>query len=311
MPLPFLLIGAAVAVAGASSGIRGAKKMKEANEIVEAANGKFNRAKELMEAKQALAEEKLESYGRLKYEIWTGDFNRFIKAYEVIQNKPRFTGSLKKDELVIPPEEELELQEIASGARKIFEKTAGAALFGILGWSGTLGGISFAGGSIVSTGFGLMSGASIIGGIAGGPLMAFQGILMNYKGEKSLEKAREIEENADEAIHKLNELKGLYSKLAVCTDKMAGEVTKTRSSFLQYLDSFENTVKHKSEYSALTFGEKKTLECTYLYLKVLKAMLNISIIKQEDNRCAMDENAGSLLENAVRERDAIGSGLEL
>src|SRR5690606_787832 len=97
MPLPIVLWGAAAAL-GATGVFKGAKavgNMKEAKEIGESAENKYDQALNRLEKKKEKTNTKLEDLGRLKLSIFTHQIKHTI---EVIKKSKNAGGKLENFE---------------------------------------------------------------------------------------------------------------------------------------------------------------------------------------------------------------------
>ncbi|SHE72661.1 MULTISPECIES: hypothetical protein [Caloramator] len=312
MPIPLLFIGiaAATAATGIGAGVSGANKIKEANEIVEDATYRYERAKEKMEEEQNNCTNKLEKLGKVKMDIWTKDLKRFIMLYEKIHNKPKFNGELHNEFISLTPEELKEFKDINLGAIDILAGVTGSigagALAGIGAWGGAmlLGTAStgtalsalsgaaatnatlafFGGGSLAAGGLGIAGGTAVLGGLVAGPALAVGGLLLNSKGTQSLEKAYEVRREANKAIEKMETAENILRETAKTVQFFTIEIKKIRNIFLEDIEKLEIIVNEKyCDYQLFDENERNILYRTILSIKTLKELTQIQILKQSKN----------------------------
>ena len=219
MPLPLLLIGAAILAGGAgvAGGVKGAKKISEAKGIVSDAEGRYNRAKDQLDNDQKQTETSLEALGSLKLDV-SRSFGRFAAAYEKIKNKPEFK-ELHGEDIRFSKHQLEEIKQISISAIDLLGSSAltasAGALAGFAAYGGTmalgvastgtaissLSGVAaynatlaaLGGGALSAGGGGMALGSMVLSGAVAGPVIAVGGLLLNAKGNSSLEKAEEIE----------------------------------------------------------------------------------------------------------------------
>ena len=138
MPLPFV-IGAAAAVAGVvgvGSGIHGGIKMKEANDTMEIAKNKQERAIRKFERWNKETVELMDAVGKKELEI-LNSFERFSNIVEQIQGRPEFKNNTREG-IKLPEYEAEELKNVSAAAGVLLGGLGGAA-------AGTAGGFAAAG----------------------------------------------------------------------------------------------------------------------------------------------------------------------
>lgn len=324
MPLPFVFIGIGVitALVGAGTGTYGLSQMSEANSIVEKAKEKYERELRNLRDKESICETMLDSFGKLKMDIWSKDFQRFIEIYEKIKNKPNVNNNIKDDKLDISKDELGEIKKISIGALEFLGGIAGSATVGLFAGVGALGGATlfgvastgtaistlsgiaatnatlafFGGGSLAAGGLGMAGGTMVLGGLVAGPALALGGIFLAFKGSDSIEKAKKIQNKSNEAVRKFKIVIDRLNKIINLTTKMIDETKKLREHFLIHLKHLESVVNLKyTDYNKFSFEEKKSLEITILYLKALKNILGVSLVKKEGEVIEYNPDAEKIL----------------
>lgn len=138
MPLPLILGGLAAitGAAGVVNGVKGASKMKDANDIMKRAETRHKSNIEKFENKNKLTCSKMDEVGTRELTILKS-FQQFADVVERIQGRPEFRG-YRKNDVELPKYDAEELKEVSVGAGVLLGGVTGAAV-------GTAGGFAAAG----------------------------------------------------------------------------------------------------------------------------------------------------------------------
>lgn len=90
----------------------------------------------------------------------------------------------------------------------------------------------FGGGALAAGGLGMAGGTAVLGGLVAGPALAVGGFMLANKAEEALEKARDYETKADNAIAGLNRI------IAYLDKDVSGAVNLTIDTTKKLLDKF-------------------------------------------------------------------------
>lgn len=235
MPLPFILgVGAAVAgVTGVGSGIRGAVKMKDANDTMKMVEKQHNRNTTRFEENSKITNKKMDELGTFELNILKS-FDTFSDIIEKIQNRPEFK-EYKMEGVQLPKYDAETIKEVSVGAGVLLGGLGGAAV-------GTAGGFAAAGattsavmalgtastgtaiaslsgaaatnatlaalggGALSAGGGGIALGTSILGAATLGVGLLVGGAIFNVTGGKLSDKAEEARkqvEKEEKAINKI------------------------------------------------------------------------------------------------------------
>lgn len=221
MPFPFLVIGAAIAAAGAgvAAGVNGAVKMKEAKERQEEAQRRHTRNVAAVKAANEKLCVAMDSLGKSELQVLQ-DFKEFSDLFEMIKNRP-FFGDVNISGVEIPKLDNNGIKKTSVSAAALKGGLEGAALgtVGGLAASGatttavmalgtastgtaisSLGGAAatnatlaaLGGGSLAAGGGGMALGSMVLGGATLGVGLLVGGLIFNMAGSK-------ISSNADKA----------------------------------------------------------------------------------------------------------------
>lgn len=314
MPLPFIIAGiAAVAgVAGVGSGIQGGIKMKEANDTLNAAKKKQERAVELFEKRKTQTNELMDSVGKQELKILKS-FKEFSDTIEKIQGRPEFKN-YRMEGINLPEYKSEELKKVSLGAGVLLGSIGGAAvgtaggfaaagattsavmalgaastgtaissLTGIAATNATLAAIG--GGALSVGGGGMALGSAILGGATLGVGLLVGGVVFNVTGSKMSDQADEAYEQARRTEKEVDKIVAYFDDLtniARSFKKALDEVELQYGKRLVTLSRVVN-VSGKTDWFEFTEEEKKLTENTVLLVGMLYKMCKTSIVLKTEN----------------------------
>lgn len=217
MPLPLLLIGAAVAtgIAGIGAGISAKSDFDEAK-------GKNKKAKRIIgDGRKALKRERkrtkdaMTNLGRQKIQLHESGLKPFVDTFKKMKNVDYAGLSAQDDAIDLEVEftrieqTVVTMEEMVSRSAEAlgFGALAGLATYGTVGFLGTastgtaIAGLSGAaaksatlawlgGGSLAAGGFGVAGGTAVLGGIVAAPVLLVGGLWAASKADDALEEAK-------------------------------------------------------------------------------------------------------------------------
>lgn len=311
MPIPFIVgaIAAASAVIGVGAGVKGAVKMKEANDTMKSAKDRNDRNIKRYETQSKTTTEKMDSLGKDELEI-IKSFQEFAETYEKIKNKPNF-AQINIGETKIPTYSPEDLKKASVGASVLLGGLGGAAvgtaggfaaagattaavmalgtastgtaiasLSGVAATNATLAAIG--GGSIAAGGGGMALGTTLLGGATLGVGLLAAGIIFNFTGSKLEDKANEIESQVDKAEAQINKI----CTYLITLDLTAGAYlfTLRRVNYV-YKDRMKKlndtvTIQGKTDWNNFTDTEKKNTESVVRLVSLLYKMCKLQIVEK-------------------------------
>ncbi|MBC3804260.1 hypothetical protein GH808_07415 [Acetobacterium fimetarium] len=325
MPLPFILIGAAVVAGGTGlvTGARGTMKINEAKEIISKAEKKYNEKKYILEESERKTKIALENLGGLKLNIWK-NFERFSVAFEKIKNKPEFSDNLNEKFLFSKTELE-EIKKISITAIDVLGTgllSAGAgALVGVAAYGGTmalgvastgtaiatLSGVAatnatlaaLGGGSLAVGGGGMALGASVLTGAVAGPIVAVGGLLINAKGNDSIQKAYGVEKEVDEITVLMQSSLVYLDQLKEVSNKMEAELKKLFGLYEKQVGILEYLVNKEVDFFMYSNDEKRIVDNNIMLVKLLNKLTKVNLVEKVNNKDCVQINKvnGSVLES--------------
>ena len=293
-------ITTAGAIGAASTGY-GAKKILEAKDIVDNAERKYNEKKVILDKEEKSSNESLSHLGELKLQIWSS-FKEFYETIEKIKSCHIMDGDAKKelDNLKVLSFEAIELLSTSvgsigagalsgiaayGGTMAIGTASTGTAIAGLSGAAATNATLAaLGGGSLASGGLGMAGGTAVLGGLVAAPALAVGGIFIAFKGNSSIEKALEIQRQAEEAVEKLELSIKLVKDIKITSDKMYKELNILSNTYKEYLRNLKDIIVKKQDFRQFTPKEVSIVENTVLIVKVLKKITTTDLLITKDNK---------------------------
>lgn len=295
MPLP-IIVGGIALVAGAAglvTGAKGAKKIADAKSRVNEADEKYENSKSLLNETEMKTTNQLDILGALKVQVWK-DFERFSNAFEKIHNRPDFEEKIS-GEFTMPKHALIEIKQVQIKAIEIIGTTmasAGAgAVTGMAAYSGvlalgtastgtaisSLSGVAatnaalaaLGGGSIASGGGGIALGTQILTGAVAGPIIAVGGLLLNAKGNSSLDKAEEAEREVEKIVSVINKSVQFLKKVTLLAKNFEKELSIIHNVYLKEVSKLEALVAYKNDYDNYSFEERLIVDNNIKLVSIL------------------------------------------
>ena len=138
----------------------------------------------------------------------------------------------------------------------------------------------FGGGALASGGLGMAAGAWVMGGIVAAPALLLTGFMLDSKGDKALEQAREAEQEAEKVIGKINEGLTLLRKLERLGDRLWSELRKTQRLYEDKVTRLEALILGKDDYALFDDEEKLLLDNNIMLVKLLKDMTCVALMEK-------------------------------
>lgn len=314
MPLPLLLIGAALIAGGTgvAKGVGAAKTTQKAKDLTREAEKIFDKAKEKLEKARKEASASLEQFGKLKLEIWDGEISRFVTLFEKLKDV-ELTGDVSLDELArktISKAELLRMRDVSLKAGELVSGGLGAvgsgALIGVASYGGvatfaaastgtaisTLGGaaatnatLAWLGGGALGSSAGAMGmagGAAVLGGLVAGPALLVGGAVLSAKAKAGLAKARANYAEAEKAVEELKTAKSAVRGIG----RIAGEFSEAtrgfRERFRSVLDRLSAVIDSAgTAFPTYTKGQKEIVWLSVECAGVMKSLLETPILGKD------------------------------
>lgn len=307
MPLPFIIGGIAAAAAGTGlvSGALGAKKFKNANDIIKFAEEKYEENKTVFTHDEEETTYSLEVLGKEKYRL-IEESKRFTEAFAKIKNRPTFeertTKNLKLPEHGIKDIEKFQVSSLellsaitamgGAGSFAGFAAYGGVMAFGTASTGATISGLSGAaatkatmaalgGGSLAAGGGGMALGSVILTAGVAGPVIGVSGLLINHKASKSMEKANEVVTEVDNIIEIMNHSSKFLRRLKELSKELEREIRLTKSIFNKELTRFEDLVGRENNYNKYNDNDKKLVDINIKLMHIAYRLFSQDLLEEK------------------------------
>lgn len=327
MPLPLILgIGAAIAgVTGVGTGIHGAVKMKEANDMMKAANSRHEENIKKFEAASEKTNKAMDKLGKTELYILQS-FSEFSDVIEKIQNRPQFK-EYARDGVELPKYDKEELKQVSVGAGVILGGLGGAA-------TGTAGGLAAAGvttsavmalgtastgtaiaslsgaaatnatlaalggGALSAGGGGIALGTTILGAATLGVGLLVGGVIFNFTGEKLSDKSFEAYGEMLKAEETINKIVDYLKNLEKLSREYKAALTTVNDIYNEKFNFLKQTVESgKTDWNDFTEIKRVTTENTVLLVGLLYKMCKVNLV----NKAEKEDEMNTINEAAVKE----------
>ena len=313
MPLPFILGGAALLVAGAGvkKAADGFQKKSVADDIEKEADAEYQIAKYEFDKREKQTEEHLTILGNLQLKIGC-DFLEFKTIAENLIKK--LEHSSNKDIRVNVPEHKLnQITDVsisaafymsqvvyagAAGAAAAYAVYGGvmalaaastgtpiAALSGVSAYNATMAAIG--GGAIAAGGFGMAGGATVLGSVAAAPIIAVAGVAFDNFAKKKLESAKEFKTETEKAIKKL-EIAEEYllsvSTYSLKIQRALQEIYKIFTHYFNDLQKMDLLIRNGVNIDELEPAIINVVENGYLVAAILADIIDTPLFKVKKDK---------------------------
>ncbi len=310
MPLPLLLIGAAVLAGG-----YGVKKGIDAKDDFDIASNLNNEAKRTyddacsaLEAARDKAQSAMDSLGKLKFELYELRLIPFVEAFSKIKNidfqdqklteEFKLAGISQGDMLAIQ-KSALDMKDVVSGGVTALGAggLAGLAAYGSVGLLGTastgtaiasLSGaaatnatLAWLGGGALGTGFGMAGGAAVLGGIIAGPVLAIGGMMMASKAEEAKHNAYSNLDKARAAAEQMKTAEVVTLGIQQRFAEIRSVLLLLNKHFKPLLTGLQDIVQQNADYQTLSVENRKGIMMAAAMAKTIKNVMEAPLLDQD------------------------------
>lgn len=341
MPLPIWLIpvalkGAAVVAgaAGVGSAVHGAKKMKDANDTMEAAKYRHEKNMAKFEKENETTSKAMDELGKMELEI-LHSFSEFSDVFEQIKNKPIFE-TYSKNGVTLPKYDGEKIKEVSVGAGILLGGLGGASLGAAGGFAAagattaavmalgtastgtaiaSLSGVAatnatlalLGGGTLAAGGGGIAAGTAALGAATLGVGLLIGGVIFNFTGGKLSEKADEAWNQMKSAESKINTICNYLVDLRRTSNNYYTTLSKVNTIYLEHLDELKNIVNllgHK-DWNTFTSEEKKLTENTVLLVGLLYNMCKVELVLKGKTENDMNTINKDAIKQSIENAEAV------
>ncbi len=343
MPLPLIIGAAALATAafGAKKGYDGYQKHSEADDIVKAAQSRYDKKKAIFDERENETSTALDLLGKKELEIGKS-IGEFKTLAEKLINKLN-TSLHKKLEINIPKHQLEKIESYSYTAIGVLGSIAGAGIAGAAAGFAVYGGVmalgaastgtaisslagaaatkatlaALGGGSLAAGGGGMALGTLVLQAAVAAPVLAVVGWAYNNHGVEALKNANKANDEVNSAVDKMSRAIEQLSETTAYTRRIKRALTSIHDQFNQYfnslkdIDNFLTSIKGRNinedaEISKLGDKILRTIENGYALASILVDLITTPIFKFKKINGEIVKNKDGVPE---MEKDADGSSV--
>lgn len=341
MPLPIWLIpvalkGAAVVAgaAGAGAAVNGAKKMKNANDTMEAAKSRHEKNMARFEKANKTTTKDMDKLGELELEILRS-FGEFSDVFEQIKNRPTFEA-YSKNGVTLPKYDGEKIKEVSVGAGVLLGGLGGAGL-GAAGGFAAAGATTAAvmalgtastgtaiaslsgaaatnatlallgGGTLAAGGGGMVAGTAALGAATLGVGLLVGGIIFSFTGGKLSDKADEAWAQMEKAEGKINAICRYLVALSLTSNKYYETLSKVNDIYQRHLNGLKSvvTMLGHTDWNTFTPEEKELTENSVLLVGLLYNMCKVELVLKSENENSINTINKEAVEKSINNANAV------
>lgn len=307
MPLPFILLGAAVLAGGfgVKKGMDAASDFDQAESLNRQAQRIFDTAQKNLESARTAAQDSLETLGKQKFTIYSNSLIPFVEAFSKIKNidfqDEKLLGNISlavtQTDMLAVQDVSIKMQDVVNGGISSLGVggLAGLAAYGGVGFLGTastgtaIGGLTgvaatnatlawLGGGSLAAGGFGMAGGMAVLGGIVAGPVLAVGGMMMASKAEEAKEDAYSNRHKANAAAEQMKTAQVTTEGITSRTNQIHEVLSALNCRFKEFLFGLQDLVKSSTDYRSYSEEDRKGVMMAAMVAKTLKNIMETPVI---------------------------------
>lgn len=313
MPLPIWLIPVALkgatVVAGAvgvGAAAHGAKKMKDANDTMKAAQSRHERNMARFEKENETTTKDMDKLGKLELEI-LHSFSEFSDVFEQIKNRPTFE-TYSKNGVTLPKYDGEKIKEVSVGAGVLLGGLGGAGLGAAGGFAATNATLALlGGGTLAAGGGGMAAGAAALGAATLGVGLLVGGIIFSFTGGKLSDKADEAWAQMKKAEGKINTICNYLVDLRSTSNSYYETLSKVNDIYQRHLNGLKSivTMLGHTDWNTFTPEEKKLTENTVLLVGLLYNMCKVELVLKSENENDINTINKAAVETSINNANAV------
>lgn len=341
MPLPIWLIPVVLksaAVVAGTTGVgaaaHGAKKLKDANDTMKAAQSRHERNMARFEKNNKTTTKDMDKLGKLELEI-LHSFSEFSDVFEQIKNRPTFK-TYSKNGVTLPKYDREKIKEVYVGAGVLLGGLGGAGL-GAAGGFAAAGATTAAvmalgtastgtaiaslsgaaatnatlallgGGTLAAGGGGMAAGSAALGAATLGVGLLVGGIIFSFTGRKLSDKADEAWTQMKKAEGKINTICNYLIDLRSTSNRYFETLSKVNDIYQRHLSGLKSivTILGHTDWNTFTPEEKKLTGNTVLLVGLLYNMCKVELVLKSENENDINTINKAAIETSINNANAV------
>ncbi|WRA26893.1 sortase [Helicobacter pylori] len=301
MPLPFILGGLALVVAGygVKKGIDELDADCEADEFIKKAENLKEEAKRKVDSAQSSRNQALVRLGKKKLHVLSHTVSNFLDHFHRL-NRLRITIGTKDTDMQ-------DIQKQVLGTRNLLNQLNtngidGDSALGVIAGCGGLGTSGFTAGAVLGGGLAAsgLAGMAVLGGLLAAPALAILGAISTDEMEKKLDDAKAYYSQVEAAAKKADVMIDDLRSVEKMADLFTRQITKFDALFLSLSqDAIATMKKHNYDTSHYNQKEKDQLSVTVSTLMTLNAFLKVPIMDEHQKLTEKAKNALILMRDQM------------
>lgn len=331
MPLPLLLVGAAVLAGGygVKKGLDAKEDFDRAEELNNEAERIYDSASSSLEVARDGAQEAMNRLGQLKFDIYELRLIPFVEAFSKIKHidfqdqklSQEFSlAGISRDDMLAVQKSALDMKDVVGGGITALgtgglaglavyggvgylgAASTGAAISGLTGVAATNATLAWLGGGALSAGgLGVAGGTAVLGGIVAGPVLAVGGMMLASKAEEAKHNAYANRDKARTAAEQMKTAETVTHGIQDRFNEIHGALTRLNQHFHPLLKGLQDIVAQNIDYSTYAIEDRKGVMMAALMAKTLKNVLEAPLLDRNGaltsaSRQALTEARDKLLE---------------
>jgi hypothetical protein len=310
MPLPLLLVGAAVLAGGygIKKGLDAKNDFEEAESLNNEAERIYNRASNSLEKARKSAKNSMEKLGKLKFELYENRLIPFCDAFTQIKHidfqdkrlKEEFKLSgVSQSDMVAIQKSALEMKQVVGGGvtalgagglaglaayggvGALASTAGGTAIAGLSGAAATNATLAWLGGGALSAGgFGMAGGTAVLGGIVAGPVLAIGGMMLASKAEEARQNAYSNKAQAKLAATEMKTARTVTKGIEACFHEIRDVLLELDKHFEPLLSGLQHTVQSNTDYRSYSVENQQGVMMAAVMAKTLKNVLEAPLLTE-------------------------------
>jgi len=332
MPLPFILLGAAVLAGGfgVKKGLDAKSDFDSAESLNRQAQRVYDSAQQSLGTARSAAQSALETLGKQKFTIYSNSLTPFVEAFSKIKNidfqDEKLLGDMSlavtQTDMLSVRDVSLKMQDVVNGGIGSLGAggLAGLAAYGGVGLLGTastgtaIGGLTgvaatnatlawLGGGSLAAGGFGMAGGMAVLGGIVAGPVLAVGGMMMASKAQEAKQDAYANRDKANLAAEQMKTAQVATEGITLRVEQIHDVLSSLNARFKDILFGLQALVNNSTDYRSYSEVDRKGVMIAAMVAKTLKNLMETPVI---DERGAITLASRKVLDESTDMMKSIG-----